>query len=426
MAFVLEESLEETPQYDFSEIKETSNIPRNIARSMARGLETALGSPSDLLSLILRGGTKAGEAIGLGDKESLEKEQKIQKYLPTSSFLREKVTKPLTGKYLEPQSSGEEMSDEIISDAVGLLLPIKGTKGFKTGKRILQAIGTSGSSNYLSDFAGKLGVSEKGKTAIKLGSMIILSSLNPGGAKKHVSSLYKEAEQAIKGNPLVNAKSLKSNLRGLKMDLKQGLEAPTEKAVISKIDALDKKIKGGRVSVNELWSSKRSINEEMAKSLFESPTKATRARAKNLFKKINKDINKELSLYGKENPKFGKAFRSAEEGFGILSQSELIGNFIKRNAKYSPVSAVLYPLIHAAPTATIGGAAAGGALYKSGQLGYRIAKSPTLAKYYGEVVKSAAQQNAVAMNRSLKKLDEELQKTEKEKEKKDSRFILED
>jgi ribosomal protein S20 len=177
--------------------------------------------------------------------------------------------------------------------------------------------------------------------------------------------------------------------------------------------------------VVELWASKRSLNEEMAKALFESPSKGAKARAKNLFKSVNKKINTELDKYAKDNPAFGKAYKSAEEGFAALAQSELLGNFIRNNAKYSPNSILLYPLIHAFPGTSAAAAAGGAGAYKGAQLAYRLAKSKALRTHYKNVLKAAAQGNSGAMNNNLKKMDEELSKQPKDKSSA-GRFILED
>jgi len=257
--------------------------------------------------------------------------------------------------------------------------------------------------------------------------MILLDAVNPGGAKRHLSKLYGEAEEAIKGGAKVAVPQLSKSLKTLKKDLKAGLEAGSEVAVLNKVQKLQDKIKKGKIDVKELWASKRSINEEMAKAIYDAPNKTSKARARNLFKKVNKDLNSELAKYGEKNPAFGKAFKSAEEGFATHAQSQAIGNFIKKNTRYTPLSPLLYPIIHSMQVPGAAGSAgiAGGlGLYKGGQLAYRMAKSPTLRRYYADLMKSAAAQDAAAVNRNLKKLDEELTKTD-EKEV-TGRFVLED
>jgi hypothetical protein len=67
---------------------------------------------------------------------------------------------------------------------------------------------------------------------------------------------------------------------------------------------------------------------------------------------------------------------------------------------------------------SIGGAAAStvGAVlpYQAAKLTYRIAKSPILAKIYGNTLKAAAKEDAKSFNKYLKELDEKIQKEESE------------
>lgn len=425
MVFVLEESETEeetTPQ----------KLGRNIARSGARAVESLGGIGGDLLSLISQGVEKGGKALGVPE-EVIEKGKTIGKSLsplgglPTSEEIKEKFSERLGGEYLKPQSSGEEFSDEIVGDAAQLLLPIKGKIPFgkQLLKHTLRALGTAAGANSAASIAGALGAEEKGKTATKLGSMLLMGALGRGSPKKYVGNLYKEAEEAIKGAPRVPTHDLRAGIREIERGLRKGLKAPSEKAVLSKIKELNKKMARGTIGVDELWASKRSLNEEMAKALFESPSKGAKARAKNLFKSVNKKINTELDKYAKDNPAFGKAYKSAEEGFAALAQSELLGNFIRNNAKYSPNSILLYPLIHAFPGTSAAAAAGGAGAYKGAQLAYRLAKSKALRTHYKNVLKAAAQGNSGAMNNNLKKMDEELSKQPKDKSSA-GRFILED
>jgi hypothetical protein len=428
MAFVLEEEefASQEPESFLGKAK------RGLMRSAARGAEAAVGLPGDigqsLLSLTEYGAEKLGVPENIRNKvRDIAPLFVPGTGLPTSEDVKEKITEKRSGEYLKPRSKGEEISDEIVQDAVSLLIPgpgklPKSAKGFKS---LLRSIGIAAGGVGSKEIAKQAGVGEGGQTAAKLGAMLLLGTTGRGGPKKYVGKLYNEAEEAIKGNPKVSASSLEKNLSQLKSSLSKGLEAPTEKAVLSKINALEGKVKNGKIGVDELWASKRSINEELSKALFENPDKASQARAKKLFKKINKDINKELTKYGEQNKDFGKAFRSADEGFATLAKSNKIENFIRKNSKYSPASALLYPIMHMAPSPTVGAAVGAATAYKGGQLAYRLSKSPTLRKYYKEVLQSAAKENSAAMNRALQKMDKELMKDEKVKPS-SSRYVLED
>jgi len=435
MAFRLVEEEETFPSL-MEEQKETipQEIGRHAARSGARAGESLLGLPGDIFGLARSLAGKAAGALGVPE-ETISKSEDLARLLtpfgnlPTSTEIRETITEPLTGEYLEPRGKGEAIADDIVSDAATLLVPVKGAKGLRSGKHILRALGISAGANSASEIAGALGAGEKGQTATKLGSMMLLGALGKGRPRAYVSSLYDEVEASLKGAPKVGAKDLSSKLNTLKSSLKKGLDAPSEKAVLDKINKLEGKIKKGQIGVDELWASKRSLNEEMQKVLGETRGKANQARARKLFGKLSKDLKSELETYGKENPEFGKAFQEAEEAFGALAQSEVIGRFIGKHANKKIMSPVLYGLTTAlakgAPKAALT-TAAGAGIYKGGQVLYRIAKSPSLRKHYGDVLKAASQENAPAMNRALKKLDEALQKEDKSEESGRFRLIEEE
>jgi hypothetical protein len=231
------------------------------------------------------------------------------------------------------------------------------------------------------------------------------------------SDLYTEAKKSLKDSPKVSSPTLQNTLRRLKKDVSKGLGAPSEKAVLSNVEKLQNKFKNGKIEVEELWASKRSLNEELQKIIVETQDKAAIGRARSLLKTVNIDIGRELKKYGKKNPKFGVPFKEAEEIHGAIEGSKMIGKFIKGKAKYSPLSPLLYPIVKNLHSSSIPVAVALGGAYKGAQLVYKMARSPTLAKHYASVLKNAAKENAPAMNRSLRQMDQELQK---EKNKEDS------
>ena len=406
MSFFFEDELveDQAPQ---------SEIPRHLGRGAARAAEAALGLPGDLMNLPLELGGGLAKLLG-APEGSVEKAKDITKQivpaanLPGSEDIREQFTERFTGEALQPQTRGEEIGDEIIGDAVSIFLPAKGAKGLKSVRRLLRSLGIAGGATGAAELAGKFGAGEKGKTATKLGSMLFLSSLGMAKPRQLTRELYSQAEEAIKEGASVPASKMKNQLFGLRNSLKKGLEAPTEKAVLDKIEKLDGKIKRGKIGVDELWASKRSLNEELGRMLGEAKTRPERVRAKKLYKRLNGILNEELGEYAEKNPQFGKPFKEAEEAFGTLAQSELVGNFIRNHARYTPSSVLLYPLLHAFPMPGAATGIASVAGYKGGQLAYRLLKSPTLRKYYTKVLKDAAAEDSKALNRSLRQLDKKL------------------
>lgn len=414
MAFILE---------DEEVVKKPESFPqkihRNLARSGARAVESIVGLPGDILNVATGSGEWLSKKLG-ATPEEIERLRESRTFLdpsnlfPSSEKIREKVSSKVGDKYLEPKNKVEAFSDDIVSDLAALMIPgkVKAPKSVRLINPFLKKLGIAAAGNIAKEGAKAVGAGEGAQQAIKLGAMVLTGAISRSAPKKLVSDLYKEADASIKGSPRIEAPELNKYVKNLKGELKQGLQAPSEKAVLSSLERLQSKIKNGKIGVKELWSSKRSINEEMAKALFETPAKGAKARAKNLYKGINRELNKELAKYGESNPEFGKAFQSAEDGYRALAKSQVIGNFARKhtNSKYAPMAAYLFKPIFgkiAAPSAaTIGG-------YKGAQILYRISKSPTLRKYYKEVVQAAAQENAGAMNKSLSKLQNSLENTQK-------------
>jgi hypothetical protein len=108
---------------------------RTTARTGARAAETLLGLPGDvkdLLSNILVGIPEyfAGEELPRwrqavkGDQSDFPEPLGLN--FPTSSELREGITKPLTGEYLEPKNEFEKFGDTISEDFASLAIPVKG------------------------------------------------------------------------------------------------------------------------------------------------------------------------------------------------------------------------------------------------------------------------------------------------------------
>lgn len=184
-------------------------IGRTLARSTARAAESVLGLPGEITEGIssLVG---AGEKAIFGEKKTPQKIdlssgllKKInstiksftgydsplpdQLSLPNSEDIKEYITKPI-GKLLpegtlEPKTDWEKLSDEIISDGIPLLIPIKGKIPFARALKI------SGLSNLSSWLSKKLGFSEKGQAAAKLGTTLLTTFASPGIVNKYAKTL---------------------------------------------------------------------------------------------------------------------------------------------------------------------------------------------------------------------------------------------
>jgi hypothetical protein len=132
------------------------------------------------------------------------------------------------------------------------------------------------------------------------------------------------------------------------------------------------------------------------------------------YDKLKNSIREQLKDYGKRNPDFYEPWAKANEGFSVTAQSKFVSNFIKKNAiaKLAGAGGTGLALkvfgISSGLPATAGVAATGYGALKSGELMYRISKSPALREHYNNVLKYALEKSVSGMNQSLKKLDDGL------------------
>ncbi len=403
---------EETP----SQQKESfgSQLLRNTARTASRVGEQIAGAPGDIFSLI-------NDYIALPATEKITgkpgisyEETPLAKILPTTEQHRKSTTGAL-GSYIEPQNNVEKFFDDVFQDATSIAIP--GLKGAKLAPKALKSLAISTAANTAGSGVHDLTSDESKASMAKLGSLFMLSLLDKPKAAQAVGQLYKPLEEKVSKLAPVNASGLENYLQNLQSKVSKGTLAPSEKFIYDESSAILSKIKNGKITPEELWGIKRSLNEKLTKILFETPEKAAQARARKLSKGILKETDSTLAQVSKQDPQFYKDLKKADKAFGTIANSTWIANFIEKNYKYNPVTHGLVDLFRG----SIGSNVAGAILpYQTAKVLYRIYKSPVLAKHYANVLGSAAKEDAIVMNREMKKLDEGLQKEEK---KSNFRFI---
>lgn len=195
-----------TPEEEIKQESLPSKFVRNIARTGARAAESALGLPGTIEQALIAGGELARGGIrkGLGalgvPEEYLPYQKPMEGVLPTPESIRKKITKPLGGEYLKPQSDYEKLADEFVSDLVPLLLPIKGKVPFNRG--ILAAGG---------GIAAKKGAEHVGATPgqaelAKIGGSLLGSIAGAPRLNKIRNTMYENAAKELeKINPNLNA-----------------------------------------------------------------------------------------------------------------------------------------------------------------------------------------------------------------------------
>lgn len=182
-----------------------SSVARHGARTLARVGETALGLPGDVANLALSGANLAQRPFTGQWSPEIAKIQESNPF--TSRKLRENITQPLEKNvlpegYLTPQSKGEELADNFVSDLTSILAPTGALglagKGAKLTKGALaSAAATSGLGNLAGWATKKLGGSEQTGDLVKVGTMLGVSLAGVPRMRDAASKLYDKVEQLI-------------------------------------------------------------------------------------------------------------------------------------------------------------------------------------------------------------------------------------
>lgn len=371
-------------------------LKRNATRLGSRVAETIGGIPGEIEEIgnLIQSGTFDFLESSFG-KTKFDKEEGINRKLPTSRDLNNKSIE-LSKGYTAPKDESEKLADEFTSTVSSLLGPMKFRKALG-----MAALGTG-----VRKGTEILGLGETSQEAAKLGTMVVSSMINPKGVKQLYTNLYNEAESFVPKGTTVPSKPLEDKLYKLRDKLSLGIEAPTEKAVIDDIDKVLQKVKNGRLEVNEMMATNRSINEKMGDPEILK-------RGKNLYPQVKKAVNDSINEY--TNPEFKKAWKGANEAFSGVHESQKISRYISKTVGNKPITtAILTGIAETAagyPEAvipTIAASLVGYGGVKGVELMQRIASNPTLRKYYMDVIINASKENSTALIKSVNNLEKSI------------------
>lgn len=384
-----------------------SQALRGSARTASRIGEQIAGAPGDIFSLINDFIAKPAVESITGKPGVSYEETLLGKILPTTFEHRKRTTQTI-GKTIEPQNKLEKFFDDLVTDATSVFLPGKKTGIAKSiGSSLFKSFGANVSKEAVQDLTSD----EKKGALAHMGALGLLSIIDKKSAAQAISEGYKPLEAKVSKLLPVSANKLETNLNNLKSKMQKGTQAPSEQFIIDEVDKVLGKVKDGKITPEEAWASKRSLNEKITDVLYNIKKKDHQKRARKLASVISHELDDTLALTQKQDPKFYKDLKSWNTAFKTVADSNLISRWIENNMKYSPLSIGLLHVI-GSPVFTKGTA---GLLlpYEASKVLYRISKSRKLAKHYSKVISLAAAENAPAFNHQLKILDKELQKEEK-------------
>ncbi len=389
----------ESPQEDFPLEGENDldrEIERNIAQQTSRMGESIIGAPGDIYSFV--------KGLFGGDSETI---------LPTSKSLRDK-TASLSQGYTEPKNEVEEKAGEVIQDISSFMLPGAGKYS------AIRNIGIPLVAN-LAQEGVKYAGGEKSSVAAKIGLMVGLDLLvhKGKGARAFAGELFNESEKLIPEGATLRSSKFTKGISNLEKTLESGGSSPSTEKALKKVHEIKSRLSGNEIEVKELIDFRKKINElksELGGFNIEMPPKLKKKAIANLDN-VKKEVVTALDEYGAvHNPEFREINRSANEAYAAYESSDKIKTFLKKHATpKSPVAKTLFGL------GGVVGYAKGASLAKlapltpalyAGYEGYKVfhqvMKSPTLRKFYGNILKGAASGNASEVSRNMKALEKEL------------------
>lgn len=395
---------------------------RTAGRTLARGAEAVVGLPGDIISGIgnlANAGIKAvtGHEIrmpetGLPLPGVISNRSTRINPLPTSQEIRENVTKPLTGEYLEPHTENEKFYDDIVSDAATMFIPVKGKVPF--AKAALGALGKSIAGNAAQWATEKVSGSPLLGAAAKIGGIALASTM---GGRRELSKIkdqsYAEAFSKLPSDTVFDFKPEKTTLEKLGNTLIKG-DRPDKKFLLERIAAANDLISKADIgNVQELINLKQDwnahlLNPEIAKS------------SKDILKHMVGTVNSGIKRFGAQNPEFYKPYVLGEELTGAMRSSNYVQRFMAKHPflqekASNPVikhlmlgglySGVGYAgsKIGIPAAAAIGAGAAG---IMSGAKAYQLlARSPYARQYYKNIVAASLKNDTKAAAKNLAKLN---------------------
>lgn len=388
----------------------SESAQRHAVRTGSRVAEAIAGLPGDvagfLKHMILEYPVLTGPIGYAASKVSPETHKSVIESipLPPGSQDLQQISEEVTGGYTSPKSENEKRSDEVFQDLTLLFMPVKGKL-----PSFAKTIGTEVAAQLSKEGVKMLGGGDTSQALAKAAAMFTGGMLRQPQAMEYAEGLYKKADSLLPVGASVNATKMEKELGSLVKSLEKGVETTDKKQVIKPAKELMAKVKDGLINVDELSSAKRDINK-----LRGDPE--TVKGAKKLLSSIGKQVDHAIEGYSSQNPEYVKAFKNANEAWGTIAQSRKFSNMIKNSSTKTKVGSAILGLFESHNVGVVPSAAAVGAGYgilKSSELTYRILKSPTLRKHYGEVVRAGLQENGPAIAKSLKGLDAALLKEDK-------------
>jgi hypothetical protein len=411
-------------------------LARNLVSNTARLFENInpvarVGNMQELLQNVT---SKIPETTGILGKalHSFMGQEKWDKMIygnelspkvPTSRDLKE-VTDTLTGGYTKPKTKVEEGVQDFSSDVGSVIGAGRFTRNrlgmpeISRTRSLVNNLGIPAASNTAKAVVEDLGFGEDKANWTKLAAWTSLSLMNNVNASAYAANLMNRGRTAF--SPLLGANipRYQGNINTVSRQMLHG--DPRSSLAQQQLNGIYNDIQNGQTSMRDLMNRYDAINAaKRDKGLFQLGRSDRRAAIRNIDT-VRHAVRREIEELGQANPEALENWRNGVQAFAVIHQSNAMTNWIQSIAK-GPYSKIL-----TGPIAGLFGVSGYGAakvpmvgltastitpaLYKGGQVAYRVWNDPSLSRYYWEALNAARQQNQDVFIRKYDSLNKEYER----------------
>jgi hypothetical protein len=341
--------------------------------------------------------------------------------LPTSEDVKG-LTMAALGDYTNPRTENERRFQDYAAD-------LGSHAGGRTGTlrtTLINRVGIPVASNVAKNFVKDLGFDESTGDWTKLATMTALSLLNNVNAPAYAAQLMNEGRAGFGPNVSANIQRYENSLNRVGRGMYQG--DPRSALAQQQIAGIRNDIANGQTSMRDLMNRYDSINAaKRDRGLFELGRADRRAAIRNIDQ-VRDAVRSEIEILGQVNPDALASWQGGVRAFSVIHRSQALSNAASRFMNSTMSKTAVATLFGAgalkAPLTASGASVGASALYKGGQLAFRVWNDPNLANYYWNAMGALAQEDAALFAANFNKLNDAYEKKYGESKHKGSLKLL--
>lgn len=339
-----------------------------------------------------------------------QKNPEIQGFnIPGPQDIR-KITEAVTGDYTKPKTPNEKKVQNVSED-IGATLAFgrpRHTRDF-----LVNNLGIPAAANVVKEAVEAMGFKEDKSTYAKLGAWTVFSLLSNVNGPAFASALTNLGRNGIPQNLSANIQRYGQSLNRLNFLSND----PRSALARQQLQGIRDDIANGQTSVRDLMNRYDAINAaKRDKGLFDL-NPGDRASAIRHINQVRDAVREEITIAARNHPQALQNWNDGIHAWRTIHESRRMTNWIESALKGpygKAIATTVLPLFTGGTTwglsklpAAIAtpAVAAAPALYKAGQIAYRVFNDPQLSRYYWGAVSGAARENSAAFINNFEKLN---------------------